>query len=121
MCAATASGERVVTAGDIAWPSEVEIVNPDQVIATLTGADAVLDMDLWVTRDRGYRPAEAPGGLLDRRDPDRRHLHADPEGQLRRRAHPRRPGDGLRPADPRDPDRRHDRAGGGALARLPAY
>ncbi len=52
------SGERVVTAGDIAWPSEVEIINPDQVIATLTGTDAILDMDLWVARDRGYRPAE---------------------------------------------------------------
>jgi DNA-directed RNA polymerase subunit alpha len=55
---ADSSGERVVTAGDIAWPSEVEIVNPDQVIATLTGTDAILDMDLWIARDRGYRPAE---------------------------------------------------------------
>jgi DNA-directed RNA polymerase subunit alpha len=52
-------GERVVTAGDIAWPSEVDVINPDQPIATLTGPEAVLDMDLWVTRDRGYRPAEA--------------------------------------------------------------
>jgi DNA-directed RNA polymerase subunit alpha len=52
------AGERVVTAGDVAWPSEVEVINPDQVIATLTGSDAILDMDLWVTRDRGYRPAE---------------------------------------------------------------
>jgi len=54
-----ASGERVVTAGDVAWPSEVEVVNPDQVIATLAAPNAVLDMDLWITRDRGYRPAEA--------------------------------------------------------------
>lgn len=54
-----AAGERVVTAGDIAWPAEVEVINPDLPIATLTSADAVLDMDLWVTRDRGYRPAEA--------------------------------------------------------------
>ena len=52
-------GERVVTAGDVAWPSEVDVINPEQPIATLTGADSVLDMDLWVTRDRGYRPAEA--------------------------------------------------------------
>jgi DNA-directed RNA polymerase subunit alpha len=52
------AGERVVTAGDVAWPSEVEIINPDLVIGTLTGADAILDMDLWVARDRGYRPAE---------------------------------------------------------------
>jgi DNA-directed RNA polymerase subunit alpha len=52
-------GERVVTAGDVAWPSEVDVVNPDQPIATLASADAVLDMDLWISRDRGYRPAEA--------------------------------------------------------------
>jgi DNA-directed RNA polymerase subunit alpha len=52
-------GERVVTAGDIEWPVEVDLVNPDQEIATLSGADAVVDMDLWISRDRGYRPAEA--------------------------------------------------------------
>ena len=53
-----AGNERVVTAGDVAWPSEVEVINPEQMIATLDGPEAVLDMDLWVTRDRGYRPAE---------------------------------------------------------------
>jgi len=53
------NGERKVTAGDIEWPAEVELVNPDQEIATLDGPDAVLDMDLWISRDRGYRPAEA--------------------------------------------------------------
>lgn len=51
-------GEHIVTAGDVEWPSEVEIVNPDQPIATLEGADSVLDMDLWISRDRGYRSAE---------------------------------------------------------------
>jgi len=56
-------GERVVTAGDVEWPVEVDLVNPDQVIATLDGQDAVLDMDLWVSRDRGYRPAEAQESL----------------------------------------------------------
>ncbi len=50
--------ERVVTAGDVAWPSEVEVTNPDQIIATLAGAGATLDMDLWIAQDRGYRPAE---------------------------------------------------------------
>jgi DNA-directed RNA polymerase subunit alpha len=53
------ASERVVTAGDIAWPSEVDVINPEQPIATLTAGEAVLDMDLWITRDRGYRPAEA--------------------------------------------------------------
>lgn len=52
-------GERVVTAGDIEWPVEVDLVNPDQPIATLAAPDAVVDMDLWISRDRGYRPAEA--------------------------------------------------------------
>lgn len=51
-------GEHVVTAGDVEWPAEVEIVNPEHPIATLEGPDAVLDMDLWISRDRGYRSAE---------------------------------------------------------------
>jgi DNA-directed RNA polymerase subunit alpha len=54
-----AAGERAVTAYDVNWPSEVDLINPDQVIATLTSPDAVLDMDLWITRDRGYRSAES--------------------------------------------------------------
>lgn len=52
-------GERVVTAGDVEWPVEVDLVNPDLPIATLTGKDAVIDMDLWISRGQGYRPAEA--------------------------------------------------------------
>ncbi len=51
--------ERVVTAGDVSWPTEVDLINPNQVIATIDAPDGVLDMDIWVTRDRGYRPAEA--------------------------------------------------------------
>ena len=53
-----ASGERVVTAGDVVWPAEVDVINPDQVIATIDAADGVMDMDLWITQDRGYKPAE---------------------------------------------------------------
>jgi DNA-directed RNA polymerase subunit alpha len=53
------AGEREVTAGDISWPSEVDLINPEQVIATLDGPDAVLDMDIWIARDRGYRGAES--------------------------------------------------------------
>ena len=53
------SGERVVTAGDVAWPSEVESSTRIRRSRRSTAPDAVLDMDLWVTRDRGYRPAEA--------------------------------------------------------------
>jgi DNA-directed RNA polymerase subunit alpha len=50
--------ERVVTAGDVEWPAEVEVVNHEQPIATLDGPDSVLDMDLWISRDRGYRSAD---------------------------------------------------------------
>ncbi len=53
------TGDRIVTAGDVAWPTEVDVINPDQAIATLTSADAVLDVDLWVNRGRGYREAES--------------------------------------------------------------
>ncbi|MDI3339759.1 MAG: DNA-directed RNA polymerase subunit alpha [Sphaerobacter sp.] len=54
-----AQGEGVVRAGDIDWPAEVEVVNPDHVIATLDNDDARLEMDLVVARGRGYQPAEA--------------------------------------------------------------
>ena len=54
-----AQGEGVVRAGDIDWPSEVEVVNPEHVIATLDNADARLEMDLVIGRGRGYLPAEA--------------------------------------------------------------
>jgi DNA-directed RNA polymerase subunit alpha len=52
------SGERVVTAGDVVWPAEVDVINPDQVIATIDSPDGVIDMDIWITQDRGYKPAE---------------------------------------------------------------
>ena len=52
-----ASGEGVVTAGDIRPDADVEILNPDQVIATL-GPDASLSMELVLDHGRGYVPAE---------------------------------------------------------------
>ena len=53
-----ATGERLVTAGDVTWPSEVDLINPEQPIATIDSPDGALDMDIWISRDRGYRPAE---------------------------------------------------------------
>ena len=48
-------GEGVVTAADIHVDSEIEILNKDQVIATLNGgADSKLHMELLITRGRGY-------------------------------------------------------------------
>jgi len=52
-------GKGVVTAGDIDWPSDIEVVNPELVIATVDGDKAVIEMDLVVAAGRGYLPAEA--------------------------------------------------------------
>ena len=49
-------GPGVVTAGDIELGHNVEIINPDHVIANLTKAGE-LNMRLKVARGRGYRPA----------------------------------------------------------------
>lgn len=53
----SAQGPCVVTAGDIKCDSEVEILNPEQHIATL-GEDAKLNMEITVDKGRGYIPAE---------------------------------------------------------------
>ncbi len=52
-----ASGEGVVTAGDIKPDSDVEILNPEHHIATL-GPDASLNMELTLSHGRGYVPAD---------------------------------------------------------------
>ena len=48
-------GEGVVTGADIQCDSDIEIVNPEQVIATLSGGkDSKLYMELTITKGRGY-------------------------------------------------------------------
>ena len=47
-------GEGVVTAADIQTDPDIEILNPEQVIATLSGADSRLYMELTITKGRGY-------------------------------------------------------------------
>ena len=50
-----ASGEGVVTAADIQVDSDIEIVNPDQVIATLSGGpDCKLYIEMTIVNGRGY-------------------------------------------------------------------
>ena len=51
-------GPGVVTAADIQLDHDVEIVNPDHVIATLSD-NGELNMKLTVARGRGYEPADA--------------------------------------------------------------
>jgi DNA-directed RNA polymerase subunit alpha len=50
-------GPREVTAADIVAPPRVEILNPEQHIATLS-PDATLDLEMVVKRGRGYVAAE---------------------------------------------------------------
>ena len=53
------SGEGVVTAADIHADADIEILNPDLVIATLNGgADSKLYMELTITKGRGYVSAD---------------------------------------------------------------
>ena len=59
-------GERVVKAGDIKVDGDIEIVNPDLVIANLSGPEAKLEMELTIVNGRGYvsldknKEADAP-------------------------------------------------------------
>ena len=53
----SASGECVVTAGDIVCDEQVEIINPDLVIATLN-EDAHLNMEITLCKGRGYVSAD---------------------------------------------------------------
>jgi DNA-directed RNA polymerase subunit alpha len=52
-------GEGVVTAGDIRFDSDIEVMNPDLVIAHLNGGpDSKITMDLTITNGRGYISSE---------------------------------------------------------------
>jgi DNA-directed RNA polymerase subunit alpha len=50
----TAKGEGAVTAGDIELTSDVELINGDQQLFTLTEKKAVLEMELTIEKGRGY-------------------------------------------------------------------
>ncbi|MDO4809748.1 MAG: DNA-directed RNA polymerase subunit alpha [Eubacteriales bacterium] len=52
------TGPCVVTGHDIQLDQDLEIMNPDQVIATLSGADSKLSMVLTITNGRGYVGAD---------------------------------------------------------------
>lgn len=51
-------GEGVVRASDIQVDQDIEILNPDLVIATLSGKDTKLYMELTITSGRGYVGAD---------------------------------------------------------------
>lgn len=56
-------GEGVVTAGDIVCPPIVEVINPDLYLLTTDSPEADLEMEMTVSRGRGYSPAEDRGKL----------------------------------------------------------
>jgi DNA-directed RNA polymerase subunit alpha len=51
-------GTQIVTAKDIQVPGQVEILNPDQMIATVTGANTVLDIEMKAEKGLGFVPKE---------------------------------------------------------------
>ncbi|MDE6387502.1 MAG: DNA-directed RNA polymerase subunit alpha [Lachnospiraceae bacterium] len=63
-------GEGIVRASDIQVDQDIEILNPDLVIATLSGKDTKLYMELTITRGRGYvssdrnKTEELPIGVI---------------------------------------------------------
>lgn len=50
-------GEGTVTAADIIFPSEVEIINPDLYLFTVDDKKTSIEIDMTVERGRGYSPA----------------------------------------------------------------
>lgn len=56
-------GEGIVTAGDIVCPPTVDVVNPEQYLLTTDSPEADLEMEMTVSRGRGYSPAEERGKL----------------------------------------------------------
>lgn len=56
-------GEGVITAADIQADADIEILNPEQIIATLSGgADSKFYMELTITNGRGYVSADKNKG-----------------------------------------------------------
>lgn len=51
-------GAKAVTAGDIKVSGQVEVLNPEQHIATLTDKNATLNIEIVVTKGFGYVPKE---------------------------------------------------------------
>jgi len=51
-------GEQDVTAGDLETPTQVDVINEDAPIATLTDDDASLEMELVIEKGLGYVTAE---------------------------------------------------------------
>ena len=55
---ATQVGEKVVRASDLEVPGQVEVLTPDEIIATIIGKNTVLDMEIKAEKGLGFMPKE---------------------------------------------------------------
>ncbi len=51
-------GEKIITAADLDLPGQVEILNPEQNIATITSKSAELEMEIIAEKGMGFVPKE---------------------------------------------------------------
>ena len=51
-------GEKVVRASDLEVPGQVEILTPKEIIATITGKNTLLEMEIKAERGLGFMPKE---------------------------------------------------------------
>lgn len=51
-------GEKVITAKDLDVPGQVEILTPDEVIATITNKNTTLEMEIGAEKGLGFMPKE---------------------------------------------------------------
>lgn len=54
----SAKGEKEIRAGDLKLPTGVEVVNPEQLICTLSDKKAELNLEIEIERGIGYVPVE---------------------------------------------------------------
>jgi DNA-directed RNA polymerase subunit alpha len=52
-------GEKVITAADFEANADVELINPDSVVATLTSKSSVLELEATIERGLGYSAVES--------------------------------------------------------------
>lgn len=55
---AVQAGEKVIKASDLEVPGQVEILTPDEVIATIIGKNTMLDMEIRAEKGLGFMPKE---------------------------------------------------------------
>ncbi len=54
----SSSGEKIIKASDLEVPGQVEILTPDEIIATITSKNTLLDMEIRAEKGLGFMPKE---------------------------------------------------------------